>query len=134
MKWQVISGIRAVNQWYQPVESYLYHQTWAPDRPDVIWPRVSQDNTIKGYNYQYSDAPYILFNNRYVRLKNIQLGYTFPAAVTEKLHVDNLRIYFSGADLWEANTLPVSQDPETPFSLLLSPFPRQFSFGLNLTL
>lgn len=134
MKWQVISGIRAVNQWYQPVESYLYHQTWAPDRPDVIWPRVSQDNTIKGYNYQYSDAPYILFNNRYVRLKNIQLGYTFPAAVTEKLHVDNLRIYFSGADLWEATTLPGSQDPETPFSLLLSPFPRQFSFGLNLTL
>lgn len=134
LKWQVVSGIRAVNQWYEPVESYLYHQSWAPDRADAIWPRLSQDNTIKNYNYQYSDAPFKLYNNRYMRLKNLQVGYTLPGHISAKLGIDNLRIYFSGTDLWEAVTLPGNQDPETPFALRLSPFPRQFSFGLTLTL
>lgn len=134
LKWEVISNIRADDQWYEPNEGYLYHQTWSPDRPDVMWPRLSQDGTIKDYNYQYSDAPYKLFNNKYIRLKNIQIGYTFPKRITRKLDIGELRIYFSGTDVWEHTTLPGNQDPETPFTLDLSPFPRQYAFGLSLTL
>jgi TonB-linked SusC/RagA family outer membrane protein len=134
MKWQVISDIRVDNQWYEPNEAYQYHQTWAPDRLGAVWPRLSQDGTIKNYNYQYSDAPYKLYNNRYFRLKNLQVGYTLPKSVCNKLKVNNLRVYFSGTDLWEMTNLPGNQDPETPFSHLLSPFPRQYAFGLTLTL
>lgn len=134
MKWEVMSNIVADNQWYEPNEQYLYHQTWAPDRPDVVWPRLSQDGTIKGYNYQYSNAPYKLFNNRYIRLKNIQIGYTFPKRITDRLDISQLRVYFSGTDIWEHTNLPGNQDPETPFTLDLSPFPRQYAFGLTLTL
>ncbi len=134
LKWQVISDLRVDNQWYEPNDAYQYHQTWALDRTKAAWPRLSQDETVKSYNYQYSDAPYKLYNNRYFRLKNLQLGYTLPKRIISKVKLTNLRIYFSGTDLWEITSLPGNQDPETPFSHLLSPFPRQYAFGLTLTL
>lgn len=134
VNWQVISTIRPCNQWFEPIEGYFFHQTWAPDRTDAMYPRLSQTGAVKTYNYQYSDAPFKMYNNRYIRLKNIQIGYTMPKRITSKLNIDKLRVYFNGTDIWEHSGLPGDMDPETPFSLRLSPFPRQFSFGLNLTL
>jgi len=133
IKWQVISNVRPCSQFYEPIETYFYHQTWAPDRTDVPWPRLSQDGSIKSYNYQYSNAPYKLLDNRYLRLKNIQLGYTLPFSFARRLSIDRLRVYISGTDIWELSNLPGNQDPETPFALRVSPFPRQYSFGIDLT-
>jgi len=135
LKWHIVSDLQPLPDWWRPaVESYFYHQTWAPDRTDVLWPRLSQNYPVLDYDYQYSNAPYKLFNNRYIRLKNIQVGYTFPRNFTNKLKIEKLRIYFSATDLWEHSSLPGNQDPETPFTQYRSPFPRQYSFGLNLTL
>ena len=133
MKWQVISTVIPNLAWHSPNESYFYHQTWAPDRPDVKWPRLSQDSNIKNYDNQYSDAPYKMYNNRYIRLKNIQLGYTLPSKVTQRINIEKLRVYFNGTDIWELDTLPGNEDPETPFTLRRSPFPRLYSFGANFT-
>jgi len=44
-----------------------------------------------------------------------------------------MRVYFSGTDIWELTNLPGKQDPETPFTIRVSPFPRQYSFGIDLT-
>ncbi|MDD4192850.1 MAG: SusC/RagA family TonB-linked outer membrane protein, partial [Mangrovibacterium sp.] len=134
LNWQVISAVMAPSNDFDPIESYFHHETWAPERTDVIFPRLSQNGAIKKYNYQVSDAPYKLYNNRYIRLKNIQLGYTLPKNITNRLKMDKLRVYFSGTDIWEHSNLPGNQDPETPFERRLSPFPRQYSFGLTLTL
>jgi TonB-linked SusC/RagA family outer membrane protein len=134
LKWNVIDNVVPCSQWWQRVETYFYNNTWAPDRPDAFWPAVHQDATIRNYDYQYSDAPYEIWNNKYIRLKNIQVGYTLPNSISERIHVSNLRVYFSGTDLWEHTNLPGKQDPETPFGQSVSPFPRQFSFGLSLTL
>lgn len=133
LNWNVFSNVKPANQSFEPIESYFYHQTWSSDRSDAMYPRLSQNTNIKNYNYNYSDAPYKLFNNRYIRLKNIQVGYTLPKKITDKVRIDRARIYLSGTDIWEHSALPGKQDPETPFAVRLSPFPRQYSFGLNLT-
>ncbi|QGY46162.1 SusC/RagA family TonB-linked outer membrane protein [Maribellus comscasis] len=133
LNWDVVSTVRPCNQYYQPIEEYFYHQTWSEERTDAFYPRLSQNNAVKNYNYQYSDAQYKLYNNRYIRLKNIQLGYTLSKRITDKINVDKIRVYISGTDIWESSNLPGNQDPETPFTLSVTPFPRQYSFGIDLT-
>jgi hypothetical protein len=66
-------------------------------------------------------------------LKNIQLGYSLPDKLARRMKLERLRVYLSGTDIWEMSNLPGNQDPETPFALRVSPFPRQYSFGIDLT-
>jgi TonB-linked SusC/RagA family outer membrane protein len=134
LNWDVFSSVVPCNQYFEPIESYFFGKTWNPQNTDAFFPRLSQNGTIKSYNYRFSNAPFKLYNNRYIRLKNIQLGYNIPKNLTNRLNISQLRVYFSGTDIWESSNLPGAQDPETPFAVRLSPFPRQFSLGLNLTL
>ena len=71
----------------------------------------------------------------YLRLKNLQLGYTLPSNLTEKFFVDNMRVYFSASNLFTISALSkLGIDPEAP-SVNNGYYPQQrvFSFGLNLT-
>lgn len=135
LKWNVMESNYAIHNMVLAPEDYFYHNTWSPDRPDALYPRLTQDFGPKYYNYEFSDAPFKLFNNSYVRLKNIQFGYTFPAGLVKRMKINTFRIYFSGEDLWEWYDLPGNQDPEKPFpSRFFNPIPfaRGFTFGINL--
>ena len=132
-KWQCINGTYAGGGevWKQASE-YFYHNTWAPDRPNAEYPRLTQDGGIHGYNYQMSNAPYKLFNNRYLRLKEIQIGYTLPKTLTKKFGVEVLRVYATGMNLFEFDNLPKGFDPEAPYTENLIPFSRTYSIGVNV--
>lgn len=55
-----------------------------------------------------------LQNGAYARLKNLQLGYTIPKALTEKIALSRVRFYFSGDNLFTlTGRFPNSLDPET---------------------
>lgn len=82
----------------------------------------------------------------YIRLKNVQLGYTLPSSLTEKWYIRRLRFYVSGENLWTGTGLSKIFDPETvsggtPKSgdVLSSqngnayPLSRTISFGLSVT-
>jgi len=49
----------------------------------------------------------------YIRLKNIQIGYTFPKRWLTKVHINKCRIYLSGDNLWTGTKLAKMFDPET---------------------
>ncbi|MEH6406934.1 MAG: TonB-dependent receptor [Leeuwenhoekiella sp.] len=77
----------------------------------------------------------------YVRLKNLQVGYTIPATISEKLHVNKLRLYISGENLWTLTNLSSIFDPETigggadeggSSNGNVYPLSRTISAGLNL--
>ena len=83
------------------------------------------------HNYQYST--HWLQNASYVRLKNIQIGYSFPARFAEKIGADRVRVYFSGEDIF-THTKLIMYDPEiNSTSGQVYPVPQNFSLGLNLT-
>jgi hypothetical protein len=65
-------------------------------------------------------------------MKNITLGYTLPGETLQKVGVDNLRIYFSGENLFEFTKLFKYLDPEN-LEGDGYPFQRTFSLGLSLT-
>lgn len=52
-------------------------------------------------------------NAAYIRLKNIQLGYTLPDSFTDKLLISKLRVYVSGENLWTGTNMIETFDPET---------------------
>jgi hypothetical protein len=66
---------------------------WTPERPGNVIPRA----TSQGVPYQVTDRQ--IEDGSYIRLKNIQLGYTFPGALLERVKIANARIYVSGQNL-----------------------------------
>lgn len=76
------------------------------------YPRPTFDSEgILGRNHM-PQTRYLL-NASYIRLKNIQLGYTIPEKLTNKFYISNLRFYVSGENLWTGTNLTKIFDPET---------------------
>ena len=77
-----------------------------------------------------------LQNAAYLRVKNITLGYTFPAPLLEKLKVSRIRLFVSGENIFEFSPIKKFIDPEAindGFGWAY-PFQRKFSFGVNIDL
>lgn len=77
-----------------------------------------------------------LQNAAYIRLKNLQIGYTLPKSVVSKIGIQDLRIYFSGENLWTGTSLVKQFDPETISSGVGGigyPLSRTLSCGLNVS-
>lgn len=114
--------------WRQPARFY-YGQTWSADRPDAPMPKLTHGG-IRWWNYQPSTLQQI--NGAYARLKNLQIGYTLPESLTQKISVSRARIYFSGQDLWEKHSVKGGWDPESERWGFNYPFQRVYSFGIDL--
>ena len=116
--------------WHPPIE-YFAGKTWTPENTGAKFPR-NVANSARFWNWRNSE------NNRvdgaYIRLKNIQIGYTLPDVLTQKLSIQRARIYFSGQDLWTAYSLKGSgYDPEAGRNQNSYPFTQAYSFGIDVT-
>ncbi|MFT4205190.1 MAG: SusC/RagA family TonB-linked outer membrane protein [Chitinophagaceae bacterium] len=102
---------------------------WTTDNPNARFPRMYLNGT-----QNIEPSSYWLMNGAYLRLKNLQLGYTLPSSWLQKYHVNSLRIFFSGQDLWEISHLWIkSLDPETASGTAWRyQIMRNYSFGVNL--
>lgn len=84
---------------YFPWQTEDYRYTDENQNVDAYWPR------LRGYQAEHTSGIMSNPNDRYLqdasylRLKNLTLDYTFPKKVTDKLKIENLRIYFSGDNL-----------------------------------
>jgi len=106
----------------------IHMDRWTPDNPNALFPRMYQTNA---YNYQPSDK--WAQNGAYIRLKNVQLGYTVPI---KKKFVQAIKVYVSGQDLWESTKVLSVFDPEVGnnVSATTYPFYRTVAFGINVSL
>jgi len=106
---------------------------WTEENTDSYWPRPYMDKGRKNHQVQSR----YLQNGAYLRLKSLQLGYTIPASITHKAMVSNLRIYFSGENLFTRTKLITIFDPEatggTSGSGTMYPLQKVLSVGINLT-
>lgn len=103
-----------------------------PANTDAYYPRPVFDSDKN----QQVQTRY-LQNASYIRLKNLQVGYSLPHKITNKYGVSNLRIFFSGENLWTGTGLTSLFDPETidgGFGGSVYPLTRTFSCGLSITL
>ena len=77
-----------------------------------------------------------LQNAAYMRLKNLQLGYTLPKSLINKIGLQNVRVYVSGENLLTITGLSDTMDPETAGigkqGGTVYPLSRVYSFGLSV--
>jgi len=81
--------------------------------PDAYYPNpYAQYIGQNGKNYDYPTDRY-LQNGAYVRLKNLQLGYTIPSRISQKVKISSARIYLAGENLLTYTKLTTIFDPES---------------------
>ena len=103
---------------------------WTPENTDTDVPAL---NAAERYENGTSDR--WLTSSNYVSLQNITLGYTFPAKLTKKAHIEKIRIYgvADNVALWSARKgLDPRQSNTASNSTYYSPM-RSFSGGINIT-
>jgi TonB-linked SusC/RagA family outer membrane protein len=78
--------------------AFVQHKDrWTPTNPDATYPRLTSGSALNLNNIAHSD--YWLFDTKYLRLKNIQVGYTLPKALIGKIHLENVRVFVSAQNL-----------------------------------
>ena len=119
--------------WYNDIENVYV------TNPNTKTPRVAIGNT---YNQNYSSR--YIEDGSYVRLKNISLGYTFPKSITQKLYLENLRLYcnlqnvatITGYDGYDPEVGASTTDQQGhSFGVDNGRYPSPFtcSFGVNIS-
>lgn len=75
-----------------------YNDRWTEDNPsqDVFWPRL----TDGPYKQNYRASTWWKKNMRFLRLKTLELGYSLPKKITDKIHAKSIRFYLSGNNLF----------------------------------
>lgn len=102
---------------------------------DAYYPRPD----ISTSKNQQAQTRY-LQNAAYIRLKNVQIGYTLPKAWANKLHLNKCRIYVSGDNLWTGTKLASMFDPEALGNMdswgagKTYPLSKVISFGLTVNM
>jgi TonB-linked SusC/RagA family outer membrane protein len=101
----------------------MHLDSWTPDNPGATYPRITTNMTGNDTNY----SSYWLRKANYLKIQNLQLGYTIPAEWNRQVHVDYLRIYLSAQNLGILSDY-VGFDPEGGYYPLM----RTLSFGIQL--
>lgn len=85
------------NRPYNNVPKWHLNNYWTEDNPNAYLPRYSTYNAALGWNDIATDR--YKQNIAYLRLKNLQFGYTFPKQLVSKAKIQNLKVYVSGENL-----------------------------------
>ena len=114
--------------------TYYTEDRWTPEHTNGTMPAASASNW-----QQFLTSSGVVFDGSYMKIKQIQLGYTLPSDFTKKFKVDNLRIYGSLDDFFTFSDYP-GFDPEVTGvgnSLGVDkgtyPTSKKVVFGVNVT-
>ncbi len=103
---------------------------WSEDNQDMyaLWPRLSPN--LNQNNIQSST--WFMRDGSFLRLKQLELGYTVPGQWQKQMHINQLRFYFSGTNLLLFSKFKL-WDVEMAGNGLGYPIQRVLNFGVNLT-
>ncbi|MFA6083983.1 SusC/RagA family TonB-linked outer membrane protein [Mucilaginibacter sp.] len=135
----VFPGFRGAEGWYANQMNY-----WTEANPGAFYPRPTDYGaTIDRWDFQ-PQTRYLL-NMAYLRLKNLNFGYSLSKSVTRRLGIEKLRVFFSGENILTFDHLGnIPIDPETDFSQTqidndragfgrVYPYRKTYSLGLQVT-
>lgn len=134
------------NRPYAQMPKWHLNNYWTEDNPDAYLPRYAGYYApfYKGTNN--ANTRYLM-DVSYIRLKNLQVGYTLPSKWTDAIRMKKVSIFFSGENLWTwspmykyTRDIDVTANIYGTDSVLSStgdgfnyPTLSSYSFGLNIT-
>ena len=131
--------------WDACINDYHVDNSWSETNTNAYYPVPTFSNRSRQTQTKY------IQNGAYIRLKDVTLSYTIPQSLTSRIGIQQLKIYVSGQNLWEATGLYKYLDPDVVGSRQTSssdgtvgdlaveaggrvyPFTRAYSFGINVT-
>ncbi|GHU59462.1 SusC/RagA family TonB-linked outer membrane protein [Bacteroidia bacterium] len=105
---------------------------WSTDNTSSTIPALSASDA----NDEKQLSTYYLESRSFLKLRNVEIGYTLPKNISNLLHMQRGRIYVVGENLfkikksWGDNAF-TGADPETPMTSY--PIPFSVTFGVNVT-
>jgi TonB-dependent starch-binding outer membrane protein SusC len=124
------------------VDGYIYYNNFVESRENAAsgtlnaWTPSNKGTdipaaTITDNNSEKRMSDYLLRNNSYFKLRNLQLGYNLPVDIIKKAGMTQLRVYFQGENLfWITPKGYIGADPERT-DINRIPVPTSYSFGLS---
>jgi TonB-linked SusC/RagA family outer membrane protein len=124
------------------VDGYIYYNNFVESRENAApgtldaWSTTNSGSdipaaTIVDNNNEKRMSTYLLRNNSYFKLRNLQLGYNLPLNIIKKAGMSQLRVYFQGENLfWITPKGYIGSDPERT-DINRIPVPTSYSFGLS---
>lgn len=112
-------------------------QKWQEDR----WTEANPDRNARLPRYLVGwdssnnvSSDFWVVDASYLRIKNVQIGYTIPSSVTNKIKIDQLRIYFSATNLHTFSDYYKGYDPDMRLSpdQRIYPVTSTYTLGINL--
>jgi TonB-linked SusC/RagA family outer membrane protein len=144
MFWQGVTGVQGIlnrNQGWAfyntgNIQNWQIEQAYDPNNPQR-YPKYPRLEAIVGGpdgNYQVSD--FWVMDGSYIRLKNVQLGYSLSKKILQKLHIEKARFYISGENILTFSHYRPGWDPETNTvgNGFFYPILKTVSVGVNINL
>ena len=108
----------------------VWLDAWTPDNKNAKMPRIAYDETSNNY----TASTFWVQNASYLRMKNLQFGYSLPKNLLKSAGIENVRFYYSVENLFTIHNMLVSVDPEIGDERASSfPLTQTHAFGVNLT-
>lgn len=113
--------------------STVWRDAWSESNKGGTMPRLYSSNRSASAVDRVPSS-FWLQDISYLRMKNLQIGYTLPKAWLASLGVSNVRVYYSVENLFTIDKMRVNADPEATSARLSSyPLLRTHALGLNVT-
>lgn len=113
---------------------YSYENRWSVDNPSSEHPRLAnRNNTYYSNTGQAGMNTYWLRSSNYLRLKNVEIGYTLPAAVGKKIGISNFRVYANALNLLTWDKMKIYDPESTSSSGQYYPQARIINLGARVT-
>ena len=129
-------------------ENYSYnifkHQLdfWTPTNTDATWPRLAAPGSDSNKNNYKTGSDMQILDGKYMRLKNLVIGYTLPKSWSKKVGMEKLRVYVSGENLLTFSNNSFIDPESTEFDSKMSaggansgrsyPTSRYYGFGIDV--
>jgi len=103
---------------------------WTPENPNA---RMPAPYLYQNYNQGTVNSWWVL-DAKYVKMRNVQFGYTLPTHFAERIGVDRMRVYVSGKNLFQWTPMDIDLDPEFPWVRAdYYPQTKVFSIGTDIS-
>ncbi|OOQ56518.1 TonB-dependent receptor [Mucilaginibacter pedocola] len=117
---------------------------WTPQNPDARFPRLAANGSQSNENNFRRGSDMYIFDGSYLRIKNVQLGYTLPVGVAKKIGMRKVRAYLTGQNILTFSGIKFLDPETTEFNSNVQaggansgrayPTPIYYGFGIDVTL
>lgn len=116
------------------IQRWQAENMWTTENPDK-WAEYPRLETYNMNHPSLQTSDYWLRNASFLRVKNVQIGYTLPKSFTQKIGIEQVRVYLSGQNLFSFNSFYKGWDPENEIGTgdqpSYYPINAIYSFGFN---